>query len=160
MMPLRAVLFVCAANRCRSPLASALLRQLVQDEPAGIVWRIESAGLHAVADLPATALTQAAALETGLDLSAHRSRSVDQLSLNEFDLVLTMEEIQAEALASAYPFLARSILPFAQIVSLHVDVEDPTGRGLREHRALLQLLRRYLQAGLPRLQQLLSQDRA
>ena len=135
----------------------ALLQQLMDARRDSTHWRIESAGLHALPDLPATVWTQDVATEAGLDLSQHRSRAIDQVQLADYVLVLTMEEIQAEALASAYPLLAGNIRPFSTIVNLHVDIEDPTGHGLREHRALLALLRRYLQAGLPRLCQLVSE---
>jgi len=90
-------------------------------------------------------------------LSQHRSRAVDQLQLDEYNLILTMEQIQAEALASAYPLQRSAIYPFSSIVNLAFDIEDPTGRGPIEHSACLKLLRRYLQEGMPRLRQLLLQ---
>lgn len=159
-MPESAILLVCAANRCRSPLAEALLRRLLRELPAktpdGMAVRIESAGLHALPNLPATPWAQVAAQEVGIDLSQHRSRSVDPLELEAYALVLTMEEVQAEALMATHPARAEHILQLSQLVNLRVDIEDPTGRGLREHRALCQVLARYLQAGLPRLLQTLS----
>lgn len=156
-MPARSILFVCAANRCRSPLAAALLQRLLDEQPEGIHWRVESAGLHAIPDLPATQWVQAAAQEIGLDLSRHRSRAIDQLQLANYDLVLPMEQVQAEALASAYPLLANKIRLFSSLLNLRVDIDDPTGHGLREHRALVALLSRYLQAALPQLRRLLAQ---
>ena len=156
-MPQAAILFVCAANRCRSPLAAALLRRLLSEQPGEVVgdvaWRIESAGLYALPGLPATPWVQAAAQEAGLDLSQHRSRPIDQVQLGDYALVLAMEEVQAEALIAAHPAQAGHIHPLGWLVNLRVDIEDPTGRGLREHRALCQVLTRYLQAGLPRLLQ-------
>jgi len=57
-MQAEAVLFVCAANRCRSPLAMALLQQSVRQQHEDEEWRIESAGLYAIPDLPATPAAQ------------------------------------------------------------------------------------------------------
>lgn len=149
-----AVLLVCHANRCRSPIAAVLLRRLLAGQPDAVGWRVESAGLHAVPDLPATQWVCQVADEAGLDLSRHRSRSVDDLKLDDFDLILTMEEIQAEALAAEYPALAVRIRPFSSLVGLRANVADPTlDGGLEAHRALLRLLERYLKAGLPRLLQ-------
>jgi ribose 5-phosphate isomerase B len=150
------ILLVCAANRCRSPLAEALLNRLLSQSPAVGKVRVESAGLHALPDLPATPWAQAAAQEVGLDLRQHRSRSIDQLALDSYALVLTMEEVQAEALVATHPARAQQILQLSALVKMRVDIEDPTGRGLREHRALCQVLERYLQAGLPQLLQRLS----
>lgn len=150
------LLFICAANRCRSPLAMALLQRMVADLGQADHWRIESAGLHALPDLPVTMPVQTVAQEIGLDLSQHRSRPVDAVSLADYQLILTMEEVQAEALASAYPDQVAKIHPFSTIVNLHVDIEDPTGRGLPAHRALVALLQRYLQVGFPRLSQFIT----
>ena len=151
-----AILLVCAANRCRSPLAAALLRRLLQDAQPDVAWCIESAGLYALSGLPATAHVQAVASEAQLDLSQHRARAVDQVQLARYELILTMEEVQAEALVSAFPLLAEKIRPLSVLVNLRVDIEDPTGGGLREHRALVELLLRYLEAGLPQLCRLIG----
>jgi len=147
-----AILFVCHANRCRSPLAAALLRRLLDEQPGTAGWRVESAGLHAESGQPATAWTQDAAQAAGLDLSRHRSQSVDDLQLADFDLIFTLEEIQAEALVAAYPHLAARIRPFGSLIGLHIDVADPTLEGNQAaHRALVNMLARYLKAGLPNL---------
>ena len=164
-MPQPAVLFVCAANRCRSPLAAALLQRLLTqqadpvqttpDQPSG-TWRIESAGLHAQPDQRATLHTQAAARLAGVDLSQHRARPIERVALDDFALILTMEEVQADALRAAYPDHAHRIYPFSQLVNLQVDIGDPTGSGLGEHQATLHLLERYLRVGWPRLLRLVS----
>lgn len=149
-MPPVAILFVCHANQCRSPLAAALLRRLLIGEPEAVGWRVESAGLHAIAGYPATGWTQTVAQATGLDLSRHRAQSVDDVQLADFDVILTLEENQAETLAAAYPALAGRIRPFSSLVGLCMDVADPTGEGGEAaHRALLHQLERYLKAGLP-----------
>ena len=154
-----AILFVCAANRCRSPLAAAILHHLLEDVQTDAPWRIESAGLYALPDMPVTAQVQAAAAGAQLDLSRHRSQAVDQVQLADYDLILTMEEVQAEALVSAFPLLAAKIRPLSALVNLRVDIEDPTGSGLREHRALVELLRRYLQAALPQLRRVVGAEK-
>lgn len=43
----------------------------------------------------------AAATEMGLDLTAHQSRPITGLPVEEFDLILTMERGQAEAIRSS-----------------------------------------------------------
>lgn len=133
----------------------ALLQNFVSSQGENVQWRIESAGLHAVSGLPATQAAQTVALEADLDLGPHRSRAIDQVQLSDYDLILTMEQIQAEALASAYFLDSQKIHPFSALVGLHVDIEDPTGRGIHAHRALVGILKRYLQIGWPRLCQLL-----
>ena len=92
------VLFVCTANRFRSPLAAAVFRKLLQTREKENLWRVESAGTWTRAGLPATpeALQEAAVL--GLDLSGHESHPIDGELLARSDLVLVMEANQLEAI--------------------------------------------------------------
>jgi len=144
-----AILLVCAANRCRSPLAAAILSRLLADYPDAPC--VESAGLYARPGLAATADSVIAAAAVGLDLSTHRSRSLTKVDLAACALVLTMEEIQAETLHAAYPALAPRIVPLGKLLNLHLDIEDPTGLGLPAHHALVRQLERYLPIMLPQL---------
>jgi protein-tyrosine-phosphatase len=95
--------------------------------------------------------TVTVAQEIGLDLAAHRARRIDDLTLDDYVRIVTMEESHAHALAAAYPGCAAAIYPLGHLLNLRVDVEDPTGQGLQAHRALRGLLERYLRAALPRL---------
>jgi protein-tyrosine-phosphatase len=96
---MRAVLFACSQNAVRSPMAAALLRQLVPD------MQVESAGVRAGELDP---LAVAVMAEIGLELAAHRPRRFEALKLGTFDLVITLSpEAQHRALeiarASATP---------------------------------------------------------
>ena len=82
------ILVICSANRCRSPLAAALLRDhLVGRSPEA---HVASAGFGD-AGAPATSATVEAASALGLDLAEHRSRAVESALLVRADLILTME---------------------------------------------------------------------
>lgn len=87
---IRSVLFLCHGNICRSPFAAALLAARRPD------LRVASAGLAAGRDAPADATAQAVAQRFGVTLAEHRSRSVEPSDLRESDLVLVMQEHQAE----------------------------------------------------------------
>jgi protein-tyrosine-phosphatase len=82
------ILFLCTANRCRSPLAAALLDHALR--PRGLAVTVESAGL-APAGQPAMAEACRVAAERGLDLSGHRSTLVDRGSVTRATVVLGME---------------------------------------------------------------------
>ncbi|MFN2316960.1 MAG: low molecular weight protein arginine phosphatase [Gemmatimonadales bacterium] len=83
------VLLVCTGNTCRSPLAAALLEQLlVQEGPGGIT--VSSAGARAVDGDPASEGAYLVALEEGLDLSAHRAALLRPEMVRSANLILAM----------------------------------------------------------------------
>lgn len=121
------ILFVCMANRIRSPLAEYLLRRrLAADPQTATGWAVESAGAWTEAGLPALAAAVIAAAELGLDLSEHRTRRVDDLELGTYALILTMERGQRDALRHEFPAVASRIITLAEIATGYAyDVADP-----------------------------------
>lgn len=88
------LVFVCAGNICRSPLAErfALARGF-----AAI-----SVGLRGGSGLPAAPDAVAAAHARGIALGDHRSRAIDEVEIEPGDLLVAMEPHQALALGSMY----------------------------------------------------------
>jgi len=78
------VLFVCTANSCRSQMAEAWARRLL---PPG--WSAASAGLLTS---PISRRTRAVMAEVGLDLDDHHSKSLEEVDLGSFDLVVALSE--------------------------------------------------------------------
>jgi arsenate reductase len=84
------VLFLCVHNSARSQMAEGLLRSMAGE--SGVV--VKSAGLEA-----GRLRTEAVAVmsELGLDISAQRSKSVDDLAGEHFDVVVTTCDEAKEA---------------------------------------------------------------
>jgi protein-tyrosine-phosphatase len=123
-----AILFVCTANRIRPPLAEHLLRRRLGNEPLTATWRVESAGTWAEPDLPALPVARQAGAELGVDLSDHRSRRVEDLNLQRFDLILTMERGQRNMLRVEYPEIAERIMTMSEATTGYdYDIADPPG---------------------------------
>lgn len=76
------ILFLCVANSARSPMAEALARQAL-----GPAAQIQSAGTRPTQVNP---LAIEVMRELDLDLSAHRSKSVDTIDPASVDLVITL----------------------------------------------------------------------
>jgi arsenate reductase (thioredoxin) len=76
------VLFLCVANSARSQMAEGLARDLFGD-----AVRVQSAGSEPSRVNPFAIQAMA---ELGIDLSAHRSKSVETIDPDDVDLVITL----------------------------------------------------------------------
>lgn len=92
-----AIVFVCSANQCRSPIAEQIARRVAAD--LGREVNICSMGLLP-GGRPSPRLGVSVAAEAGLVLGDHCSRSVDWPALTEANLVLTMTRAQARELVA------------------------------------------------------------
>jgi protein-tyrosine-phosphatase len=77
-----AVLFACTMNAVRSPMAAAVLRHL-----AGRRIYIESAGVRSGEP---DGFAIAVMAEIGIDMSAHKPRTLAELNDTSFDLIVTL----------------------------------------------------------------------
>ena len=77
------VLFVCVANSFRSQMAEAVARSM-----GSAAWEVASAGSHPSGRVHPLAIQMME--EVGLDLRAHRSKGLDEVSSKQWDYVVTM----------------------------------------------------------------------
>jgi len=80
-----AVLFACNLNKVRSPMAEGLMKRMFGDR----VY-VESCGLR-VGEVGGVDPFAAAVMdEIGVDISAHRSQTFDDLEAHAFDVVISL----------------------------------------------------------------------
>lgn len=86
------VMFVCAGNICRSPLAHAMFDKVIKEKGLEDLFITESSGTNGfhVGDLP-DIRTRENALSHNLDVS-HISRKFESEDLEEWDLLLVMDK--------------------------------------------------------------------
>ena len=95
---IRHILIVCVGNICRSPMAEALLRNALRGKEE---FSVESAGLSALVDEPASEHAVALMSERGIDISSHRARQLQPELVNKADLILVMESGHKKAIETA-----------------------------------------------------------
>jgi arsenate reductase (thioredoxin) len=100
-------LFLCTGNSCRSQMAEGWTRRLKGDQIEAYSAGIEAYGLNADA--------VKVMAEAGVDISAQRSKTVDQLRDVSFDYVVTVCD-HAHERCPVFPGKAKMI---------HVGFDDP-----------------------------------
>jgi len=93
------ILFVCMGNICRSPSAEGVFRRVVQMQAPDLDVEIDSAGTHGYhVGEPPDRRAVAAAARRGIDLSGQRARQVVIDDFTAFDLIVAMDEQNANEL--------------------------------------------------------------
>jgi len=126
------VLVLCTGNSARSQMAEGLLRH-----DAGERFEVESAGTKPSAVRPEAI---AAMRELGVDISGHRSKSVEEFAGQKFDSVITV----CDSARESCPVF------FGSATRLHKSFEDPAAvQGSEEERlAAFRLVRDQLRVYL------------
>jgi len=149
---MKSVLFVCTGNVCRSPMAQGLfLAQLGEDQNE---WRIESAGVAAVEGAPASQNTVSLLKERGIDLSTHRARQIDRSLIQQFALILVMEQRHKQILQAQYPDYAEKVYLLSEMIGEVKEIDDPGGGPLEDYRKTALEIETILKKGWPRIIQL------
>jgi len=122
------VLVLCTGNSARSQMAEGLLRDLSKNG-AGDRFEVFSAGTK-----PSRVRPEAieAMREIGIDISGHRSKSVEEFAGQQFDYVLTVCDNARES-CPIFPGGA---------VRLHQNFDDPVT--IEDFRSVRDQLRRWL----------------
>ena len=106
---MKRILILCTGNSARSQMAEGLMREALPGQA-----EVFSAGTK-----PSLVRPEAIAVmsELGIDLSGHRSKSVDEFASQEFDYVITVCD-NANEVCPVFP---------GKTKRLHWPFEDPAG---------------------------------
>lgn len=133
------VLLVCSGNTCRSPLAEALLRRMLDEAGRGDI-AVSSAGTGAYDGAPASEGAYLVGLERGLDLSGHRARLLDPDLLRSADLVLAMSGGHLARVARLGGAAGPAVLLGEYAGAGPVEIRDPFGGEVEGYRRTLDQL--------------------
>ncbi|KYG28565.1 low molecular weight protein arginine phosphatase [Priestia endophytica] len=127
---MKRVLFVCTGNTCRSPMASALLKERKDFE-------VQSAGIFAGKGMPISAAASQALLERGIEHN-HRSQPFTSELAEWADYIFTMTNQHKQLIVSQHPSAAKKTFTLHEFSTSSVgDVQDPYGGDLSIYRETL-----------------------
>lgn len=118
------VLILCTGNSARSQMAEGLLRAM-----AGERFDVESAGVAPSAVRPEAI---EALGEIGIDISGHRSKSVEEFSGQQFDYIITVCDNAKES-CPVFP---------GKAVRIHRMFEDPPAESEGDYESRMKIFRR------------------
>ncbi|MGI6433884.1 MAG: low molecular weight protein arginine phosphatase [Syntrophomonadaceae bacterium] len=123
------ILLVCSGNTCRSPMAAALLDKILQERGLNPQeYRIASAGLAAAPGWPASPEAIHAMQLEGLDISGHRSQTLNQNMVEEADVVLTMTASHRRCILDQCMQQGDKVYTLAEFAEdREADILDPFG---------------------------------
>ncbi|NLT41042.1 MAG: low molecular weight protein arginine phosphatase [Anaerolineae bacterium] len=153
---MKEVLFVCKGNTCRSPMAVALLRDMVRSHGHEGRLRVTSAGIWASEGQPATLDAQKVMQERGLDITDHRAHNLLIQDIKRADLVVALERSVAEAITIESPEAAPKVHTLGELADDPRDVEDPIGRPIDEYRYTVDFIQGMLQRAYGRIMSILG----
>jgi L-threonylcarbamoyladenylate synthase len=124
-------LFVCTGNTCRSPMAEGMFRknlseklQCEVDQLDKIGYKISSAGVMNMAGSPASEEAIATCADKGIDIKAHKSRTLTRQLVEESDYIFAMTRTHCEQVTAIEPEAAEKCI----LLGGDKEIPDPIGQ--------------------------------
>ena len=132
----KTILFRCTGNTCRSPMASAYMKKIVEENKIRNV-EVKTAGVMTVAGLLATPEAIQIMDAIGVDLRKHRSTKLTEETIKKADLILGMTPFHVQSAHRLAPeargktFLLKE---FTGSDVRHAQISDPMGCTLEDYK--------------------------
>jgi protein-tyrosine phosphatase len=138
------ILVVCMGNICRSPMAEAVVRRMVERNGLAAGTTVDSAGTHDFnVGLPPDPRARLTALRRGYDMAGMRARQVQKADFADFDIILAMDRTNLAILEADCPVQHRHklalLLDYASGLDAD-DVPDPYGESQESFERVLDMI--------------------
>ncbi len=138
------IALVCTGNTCRSPMAEAILKDLLAKAGGGLESIVVlSAGVAAADGAMASVQAIEVMDERGIDISDHSSRPLSDAIMQRADLVLTMTRGHRASILTAWPDRAHQVRTLRRDGG---DIADPVGSSVEIYKHCAEQLERELKA--------------
>ena len=124
------ILFVCTGNTCRSPIAEALCKRMLEERNMDNDYSCCSAGVYAFEGDNASYEAVLVAKQESLDISNHYARTLNHDMVKNAYIILTMTINHKRMILDVYPEAQDKVFTlkeFAEYSKYDNDVTDPFG---------------------------------
>ena len=128
------ILVVCIGNICRSPMAEALLKEVLPPDK----HTVTSAGLGALSGHSADEKSLQLMKAKGIDISAHKGRQIDTDMIRQSNLILVMEESHQKAIEAKDPSARGKVYRLGNWGNF--DIPDPYKKEMKDFEEALALI--------------------
>ena len=148
------ILFVCTGNVCRSPMAAGLLQQRLVEEGLDTQYEVDSTGVWALDEHPASENAVAVMAERGINISQHIARTITAQDMSAAALILVMSREHQETLRNTWPQYAWKVHRLSEMVGKRKNVADPYRGPIEEYRECADTIAEYIERGFERILEL------
>lgn len=118
----KSVLVVCIGNICRSPVLEGLLKHYSDKYQLGLT--VASAGVHAMVGDHPQPYSQELARQHGVDISGYYAEQITQEMVDQYEIIIALDEIIRKDLLQRYPYAAGKIKKLG-FLNNNMDIDDP-----------------------------------
>jgi len=146
----KAILFVCTGNSCRSPMAAGFLKEMLEGKE-GV--RIDSCGTIFSFFSGPTPQAIKIMKEYGIDISSHKTKSLSKDFIDEADLILVMEKKHRERVRKLNPEAKEKTFLLKEFVDdkENLEIRDPIGLSDEVYKKVAEEIKSALGKVLPKI---------
>jgi protein-tyrosine-phosphatase len=113
-------------------------------------------GTWALDDQPASDHAIAAMAERGIDLAAHRGRTITRELIEQAAVVIVMTRSHRDALTSEFPCARGKLRLMSELIGCTFDIADPYGGTLAEYQNCAASLEKLIDSGYEKIKTWIS----